>query len=94
MPNNAGTEWVIPIELTKSQHKEIEYIVEQLLGGAKVADTLLHQGANVNFKAIVGQKGLHRDDFNRLRQMRVLFRGRCGRVRVLSCEDELIDALS
>ena len=94
MPNNAGTEWVIPIELTTGKNKEVEHIVEQLSGGANIADALLHQGANVNFKAVVGQDSLHRDEFNRLRQMRVPFRNRCGRIRVLSCSEELIDALS
>ncbi len=94
LPNNAGTEWVIPIELTRSKDKSPEYIVSQLHGGARVADRLLPPRANVRFKAVVGQKGLHRDEFNRLRKMRVKFRNRCGRIRVLTCGDEVLDALS
>ena len=92
MPNRAGTEWVVPIELTRNQHKTAEYSVEQLSGGSATADKLLPRRANVRIKGVVGQRGLHRYEFDLLRKMRVPFRGRCGRIRILSCGDDLLNA--
>lgn len=93
IPNRAGTEWVIPIELTRGANKTAQRIVEQLAGGAEVADTLLQGVVNIKLKGVVGQKGLHRHQFDNLRQMRVPFRGKRCRIKILECGDDLVDAL-
>ena len=94
MPNRAGTELVVAIELTTGQSKTENDILGQLSGGATLADNLVPQVTNVRFKAVLGNKGLHRYDFNSLRKMRVPFRNALAPIKTLRCGSLLLDALS
>ena len=89
--------WIVPVELTTGRAKSGRDILEQLLGGLKVADARLPRGIKFQLCPIVahGRGGLGRptSDYLKKSSNKVSFRNCRERVEVVSCDSTLADAL-
>ena len=85
--------WVAPIEL-KSGRLSVSAVVEQLEGGARMANRWLPQGATIQFAPVLAHgKTIHRTDLNTLRSKKLQLRGQRKGIAVIKCGDRLTKAL-
>ena len=86
--------WVIPIEL-KSGSFNGAAVVDQLQGGADVADAWLPQGACFQFVPLLvhGAKVVRKNDRTALRSGKVGLRGKIKQVKLSRCGGKLRDVL-
>ena len=86
--------WVVPMEFKNSQMK-VGKVVRQLQAGARTAQQLASSRNGISFRPVAVVRGIHRRQRNELRSEsnEVSFRGRSERIRVLVCDDLLIEAL-
>lgn len=86
--------WVVPMEFKNSQMK-VGKVVRQLQAGARAAQELASSRNGIRFRPVAVVRGIHRRQRNELRSEsnEVPFRGCSERIRVLVCDDLLIDAL-
>lgn len=85
--------WVAPIELTRGK-KSASRFLNQIRGGASVADRLLPSRVSFRFRPVAAyRRGLGRGEMNRLRASRVSFRGKTGRIKLVRCGSDINDAL-
>ena len=86
--------WVAPIEL-KSGRLSASEVVEQLEGGARMANSWLPQGASFQFAPVLAHgKTIHRNDLKTLRAKKLQLRGQRKGIAVIKCGDQLTKALS
>ena len=86
--------WVVPIEL-KSGRFNARDVIDQLQGGADVADAWLPQGARFQFIPLLvqGAKVVRKNDFIALRSGKVGLRDKKKQIVMRFCEDKLKDVL-
>lgn len=89
----SSTTWVSPIEL-KSGRFSVSKVLEQLSGGAGVADKWLPQGIALQFVPVLAHgKSIHKEDRRRLLSRTLNLRGRTSKTMLLKCGDPLTKAL-
>ena len=85
--------WVAVIELKRGGFKGRE-VVEQLNGGAAVADRWIPRGRSFDFVPVLAHgKGVSKEEWRRLRGGRVTFRNQTRQVELIRCGQPLADAL-
>ena len=85
--------WVAPIEL-KSGRLSVSAVLDQLEGGARMANRWLPQGATIQFAPVLAHgKTIHRTDLNTLRSKKLQLRGQRKGIAVIKCGDRLTKAL-
>ena len=85
--------WVVPIEL-KSGRLSVSAVLEQLEGGARMANRWLPQGATIQFAPVLAHgKTIHRNALKRLRAKKLQLRGQRKGITVIKCGDRLTKAL-
>lgn len=88
-----NTAWVAPIELKGGRFKADE-VVEQLQGGANVANTWLPSGNSFKFvPVLVHGPGVHKKDYETLRRRKIRLHGREGQTVLIRCGNTLREAL-
>lgn len=84
--------WVAPIEL-KSGRLSVSAVLEQLEGGAGMANRWLPQGVTLQFVPVLAHgKKIHRNDLRALRAEKLRLRGQRKGIAVIKCGDQLIKA--
>ena len=85
--------WVAPIEL-KSGRFSVSAVLEQLEGGARMANRWLPQGATIQFAPVLAHgKTIHRNDLKVLRDKKLQLRGQLKGIAVIKCGDQLSKGL-
>ena len=86
--------WVAPLEF-KNSNMKVSRVVSQLKAGAKVAQQLVSGRKAVVFRPVAVVRGIHQNQRRELRRTtnQVDFRGRQELIRVLICDDLLVEAL-
>ena len=85
--------WIIPIELTSGPNKKPSVVKKQLDAGAELANRHLHQSTKVKLLPVFANNGIRKSDRDRMKKVKVKFRGRTEFLRLLSCGDPLSNAL-
>ena len=81
--------WVAPIEL-KSGRFSVSAVLEQLEGGARMANRWLPQGATIQFAPVLAHgKTIHRNGLKALRDKKLQLRGQRKGIAVIKCGDQL-----
>ena len=85
--------WVAPIEL-KSGRLSVSQVLEQLEGGARMADRWLPQGVSFQLAPVLAHgKTIHRNDLKALRDKKLQLRGQRKGIAVIKCGEQLTKAL-
>ena len=85
--------WVAPIEL-KSGRFSVSAVLEQLEGGARMANRWLPQGVALQFAPVLAHgKTIHRNDLKALRDKKLQLRGQRKGISVIKCGDQLSKGL-
>ena len=85
--------WVTPIEL-KSGRLSVSEVLEQLEGGARMANRWLPQGISFQLAPVLAHgKTIHRNDLKTLRAKKIQLRGQRRRTVLIKCGDQLTKAL-
>lgn len=88
----ANDEWVIPMELKRGQVKA-SGVIDQLQAGAKAAERLVPQKANVGFQPIVASGRINPEQSRILSSKKVVFRGKKFAIRRIECGSSLTTAI-
>ena len=88
----AENEWVIPMELKRGQVKA-RGVVDQLQAGAKAAERLVPQKADVEFQPIVASGRINPEQNRILSSKKVVFRGKKFAIRRIACGSSLTTAI-
>ena len=84
-----STNWVVPIEL-KGGQVDAQTALQQLQGGADVANVWLPHGISFKFVPILAHgKGIHSRDLARLRRNKINLRGQKKQTVLVRCGAEL-----
>lgn len=84
--------WVVPLELKKGK-AAASGVEKQLQAGADAAGRLLPPAMPVRFRPIVVSRGTHKNEREKLKRLRVRYRGTREPIRQLGCDRQLVDAL-
>ena len=86
--------WVVPMGF-KNSNMKVSRVVSQLNAGAKVAQRLVSGRRAIVFRPVAVARGIHRNQRRELTRTtnQVDFHGRRERIRVLICDDLLVEAL-
>lgn len=85
--------WIAPIEL-KSGRLSVSEVLEQLEGGARMADRWLPQGISFQLAPVLAHgKAIHRNALKVLRAKKIQLRGQRRRTALIKCGDQLTKAL-
>ena len=86
--------WVAPIEL-KSGRLSVSQVLEQLEGGARMANIWLPQGVSFQLAPVLAHgKTIHRNDLRVLRSRKIQLRGQRRGTALIKCGEQLTKALS
>ena len=88
----ANDEWVIPMELKRGQVKA-SGVIDQLQAGAKAAEHLVPQKANVEFQPIVASGRINPEQSRILSSKKVVFRGKKFAIRRIECGSSITTAI-
>lgn len=88
----ANAEWVIPMELKRGQ-VNASGVMDQLQAGAKAAERLVPQKADVEFQPIVASGRINPEQNRILGSKKVVFRGKKFAIRRIECGSSLTTAI-
>lgn len=91
---NNGFSWVALLELKKGQlHAGL--VVRQLQGSARAAEKLVPEGLSIRFRPVAVSGRLPKAERHRLKGKKAMitFLGQSEPIRLLSCGDQLVEAL-
>ena len=89
-----GVAWVAPLEL-KGGKLDASDVIEQLQGGARIADHILPLAARTRFRPVIAyRRRIHRAEQRRLQSIRVHFRSQKRLIKRVKCGSSLINALT
>ena len=87
-----GEGWVVPIELKKGKASSSE-VVPQLQAGAKVAEKVVPNNAEISFRPVVAAGRFDKYERGLIREKEVKFRKMCELVRWIRCGKSLEQAI-
>ncbi len=92
--DESGVGWVAPLELKRGR-LHADQVVKQLRGGAATAESLVPEAARITFRPVAACGSAPKAERNRLRSRnnRIRLHGRTEAVRLLSCGEQLVNAL-
>lgn len=82
--------WVTVIELKGGKVGHITSLIDQLRGGANLAEKILPSSLDIQFYPVLAhKKSIHRIDLKKLRKQRVKLRKNSSMVEIIRCGDSL-----
>lgn len=87
-----GEGWIVPIELKKGKASSSE-VVPQLQAGAKVAEKIVPNNAELRFRPVVAAGRFDKYERGLIRKKEVKFRGMSELVRWIKCGESLAERM-